>query len=183
MGLVEGPDRLSRKALSARYRLWEWLRSQNVAVDFVGPYFGTRPPAEATGRLPPRLQGAAAPEEGIPRTWGGYAEGASAFGPYHFAVWGRQADQVKYTIRAQVAEHMPDLLLVGLGFNDLGWFVSGPDGTIASMTMLVNEARAANPNLKLALANVPQRTRLSANPDLPVNTDRYNASLATYVRS
>ncbi|MGV9212098.1 GDSL-type esterase/lipase family protein [Micromonospora sp. RB23] len=166
-----------------RYRLWEWFRSQNVAVDFVGPYFGTNPPEEATGPAPPRLQGAPAPWEGMPRTWGAYAAGASAFDPDHFAVWGRQAAQVKNEIYAQVAEHKPDLLLVGLGFNDLGWFVDGPDGTIASMRTLVSEARAANPNIKLALANIPQRTRLGANPNLPANTDRYNTLLATSIPS
>ncbi|MEU8210756.1 GDSL-type esterase/lipase family protein [Micromonospora sp. NPDC049044] len=166
-----------------RYRLWEWFKGQNVAVDFVGPYFGTNPPGEATGPVPPRLQGAPAPWEGMPRTWGAYAAGASAFDPDHFAVWGRQAAQVKNEIYAQVAEHKPDLLLVGLGFNDLGWFVDGPDGTIASMRTLVSEARAANPNIKLALANIPQRTRLGVNPNLPANTDRYNTLLATSIPS
>ncbi|MEU1680408.1 GDSL-type esterase/lipase family protein [Micromonospora zamorensis] len=166
-----------------RYRLWDWFRAQNVAVNFVGPYYGTTPPAEATGPTPPRLQGVPAPGEGIPRVWGQYAAGAPAFDSDHFAVWGRQAAQVKNEIHAQVAEHKPDLLLVGLGFNDLGWFVDNPDGTIASMRTLVSEARAANPNIKLALANIPQRTRLGVNPNLPVNTDRYNTLLATSIPS
>jgi hypothetical protein len=26
-----------------RYRLWEWFSSQGLAVDFVGPFIGTRP--------------------------------------------------------------------------------------------------------------------------------------------
>jgi hypothetical protein len=30
-----------------RYRLWEWLKSQEVMVDFVGPFIGTRPQAVA----------------------------------------------------------------------------------------------------------------------------------------
>ncbi|MEU7844290.1 GDSL-type esterase/lipase family protein [Micromonospora sp. NPDC049114] len=166
-----------------RYRLWDWFRTQNVAVNFVGPYYGTTPPTEATGPTPPRLQGAPDPGEGIPRVWGQYAAGAPAFDSDHFAVWGRQAAQVKNEIRTQVAEHKPDLLLVGLGFNDLGWFVDNPDGTIASMRTLVSEARAANPNIKVALANIPQRTRLGINPDLPAKTDRYNTLLATSIPS
>lgn len=28
-----------------RYRLWEWLKVQDVVVDFVGPFLGTRPQA------------------------------------------------------------------------------------------------------------------------------------------
>ncbi|GAA2655463.1 hypothetical protein Adu01nite_91390 [Paractinoplanes durhamensis] len=70
------------------------------------------------------------------------------------------------------------MLLVGLGFNDMGWFVSGPDGTLASMKTLVDEARAANPAVKFALANVPQRTFIGGRDDLPVNTDAYNGMLA-----
>jgi hypothetical protein len=30
-----------------RYRLWEWLKSQEIVVDFVGPFIGTRPQAVA----------------------------------------------------------------------------------------------------------------------------------------
>jgi hypothetical protein len=28
-----------------RYRLWEWFKSQDVTVEFVGPFMGTRPQA------------------------------------------------------------------------------------------------------------------------------------------
>lgn len=34
-----------------RYRLWEWLKSQEVLVDFVGPFLGTRPTTASLDEL------------------------------------------------------------------------------------------------------------------------------------
>jgi hypothetical protein len=86
-------------------------------------------------------------------------------------------------IGQQVGNYRPDLLLVGLGFNDMGWFVSGPQGTLDSVKTLVDQARAARPDIKFALANVPQRTRIGGREDLPVNTDTYNQMLADAIPS
>ncbi|MCR8945160.1 fibronectin type III domain-containing protein [Streptomyces sp. OUCMDZ-4982] len=162
-----------------RYRLWEWFRDQNVAVDFVGPYKGTKAQAPAHGPSRPPLQGenpGASLDE--PDTSGGYAQGADpAFDSDHFGVWGRQAMQDKKLIRGMVAQYKPDLILVGLGFNDMGWFVSGPGGTLDSMKTLVDEARAARGDVKFALADVPQRTFIDGRDDLPVSTSVYNAAL------
>ncbi|WP_206508055.1 fibronectin type III domain-containing protein [Streptomyces chrestomyceticus] len=160
-----------------RYRLWEWFQDQGVTVDFVGPYKGTVPHAEPAPPKPPALQGQEPAQDTTPRTSGGYAPGVRSFDSDHFAVWGRQAAQDKKLIADQVAKYRPDLLLVGLGFNDMGWFVSGPEGTLESMKELVDEARSAKPDLKFALADVPQRTRIGGREDLPRNTDTYNSML------
>lgn len=165
-----------------RYRLWQWLRDNAVAVDFVGPYTGTLPPDQPAPPAPPALQGAPKPAAGPPRTTGAYASGVS-FDSDHFAVWGRQAAQDKALIRQMVATYQPDLVLVGLGFNDLGWFVSGPQGTLDSIKSLVDEARAARPDVDFALADVPQRTRIAGRQDLIDNTTAYNAMLAAAIPS
>ncbi|MFK0229866.1 phosphatidylinositol-specific phospholipase C domain-containing protein [Streptomyces sp. NPDC090303] len=164
-----------------RYRLWQWFREQRVAVDFVGPYSGTKPQDAPAAPQPPRLQGEPEPAQGPPRTAGGYARDAAQFDSDHFAVWGRQAAQDKTLIKEQVERYQPDLLLVGLGFNDMGWFVSDAPGTLASVKMVVDEARAAKPNVKFALANVPQRTRIGGRDDLISKTDAYNRLLADAV--
>ncbi|MFE9610689.1 hypothetical protein [Streptomyces sp. NPDC006012] len=91
-----------------------------------------------------RLPGEPEPVPVPPRTSGGYAKDAADFDSDHFAVWGRRAAQDKSLIRAQVEKYQPDLLLVGLGFNDMGWFVSDAPGTLASVKSLVDEARAAD---------------------------------------
>ncbi|MFJ2828890.1 SGNH/GDSL hydrolase family protein [Streptomyces sp. NPDC087263] len=161
-----------------RYRLWQWFDDQDIDVDFVGPYTGTKAPAEPKAPEPPALQGEPAPTSAGVNASGGYAAGQQSFDSAHFAVWGRQAAQDKNLIREQVAEYQPDLLLVGLGFNDLGWFVSGPEGTLDSMKTLVDVARAAKPDIDFALANVPQRTRIGGREDLPLNTETYNQLLA-----
>ncbi|KAF2111230.1 SGNH hydrolase-type esterase domain-containing protein, partial [Lophiotrema nucula] len=160
-----------------RYRLWQWFQSSGVAVDFAGPYIGTQQPNEAAAPSPPALQNAPAPPS-IVRSSGGYAADASSFDSDHFAVWGRQVAQAKGLINGMVKTYQPDYLLVELGFNDLGWFISGPDGTLASMKTLVDNARAAKPDLKFVIANVPYRTHIGGRDDLPIITDQYNALLA-----
>ncbi|MFJ2024544.1 phosphatidylinositol-specific phospholipase C domain-containing protein [Streptomyces sp. NPDC087897] len=164
-----------------RYRLWQWFRDQRVPVDFVGPYTGTKPQETPSAPQPPRLQGEPEPAPGPPRTSGAYAAGAEDFDSDHFAVWGRQAAQDKGLIKDQVTKYRPDLLLVGLGFNDMGWFVSDASGTLSSMEELVEEARAARSDLKFALANVPQRERIGGRDDLITKTTAYNALLADAV--
>lgn len=157
-----------------RYRLWQWFINQGVDVNFVGPYTGTKDPGVGTPPSPPLLQGEVAASSGEVLAGGAYAERSESFDSDHFSVWGRQAAQDKNLIREQVAWYQPDLLLVGLGFNDMGWFVSDADGTIASMKTLVDQARAAKPDIDIALANVPQRTAIGGREDLPIKTATYN---------
>ena len=99
----------------------------------------------------------------------------------HGAYWGRQAAQVKETINGWVEEYQPDYVLVMLGFNDLGWFVSGPDGLIASMDELVSWTRAAKSDVNILIANVVQRLFIDGREDLVQNTYTYNEDLKTAV--
>ncbi|MEU6818591.1 fibronectin type III domain-containing protein [Streptomyces sp. NPDC046860] len=162
-----------------RYRLWKWFHDQHIAVDFVGPYKGTKAQAQPQPPARPALQGET-PGASLdaPDTSGGYAAGVDpAFDSDHFGVWGRQAMQDKKLIRGMVAQYNPDLILVGLGFNDMGWFVSGPQGTLDSMKTFVDEARAARPDVKFAVADVPQRTYIGGRDDLPLSTTDYDLML------
>jgi lysophospholipase L1-like esterase len=172
-----------------RYRLWQWLRSQKVAVDFVGPYSGTFTPDQPAPPTPPRLPEEAPPSQGL-RTSGGYAPDVSepqnpgsgpptdiAFDSDHYAHWGRQAAQVKQDIRQQVATYRPDLILLAIGFNDMGWFVSDEHGTLSDVGQIVAQARDAHPSVDFALANVPQRTKIGGRDDLIAKTDHYNRLL------
>ncbi|KAK3935262.1 receptor-type tyrosine-protein phosphatase F [Diplogelasinospora grovesii] len=163
-----------------RYRIWEWFRQEKISAAFVGPYKGTVPPdPPSPPRPPPLASEPAAP--GFLRTDGGYANGVSEdflANSRHFAVGGRQAAQAKDLVAEQVATYEPDLLLVQLGFNDISWGGSRPEQLLASMKTLVDEARSARPDVKFAVANVPQRTYIPGFDDLPTRTDAYNASLA-----
>jgi lysophospholipase L1-like esterase len=165
-----------------RYRLWQWFQENSTVVDFVGPYTGTMAPPAPAAPQPPLMQGE--PKHiSPPSTSGGYASGASpVFDSDHFALWGRQAVQTRSLIREQVAAYHPDLLLLALGFNDMGWLFSSPADTLANVKGVIDEARLANPDIEIAVANVPQRTYIGRD-DLPANTDAYNDLLAAAVPS
>ncbi|KFX97212.1 hypothetical protein V490_02923 [Pseudogymnoascus sp. VKM F-3557] len=164
-----------------RYRLWEWLHNQpenqHIDFEFVGPWTGThQPPDPAPPPIPP-MEGDPEPDS-PPKVSGGYATNADVFFQKpHFALWGRQAAQSKGEIKKMVADYQPTHLLVLLGFNDLGWFVTGPDGTLASIKSIVDNARAANPNINIILGDVVQRKAIGGRADLPKITDEYNALL------
>lgn len=160
-----------------RYRLWDWCRDQSIDIKFVGPYEGTQETDSPSPPKPPSLYGTSDPP-GEVRHHGTYAVGGSKdFDSHHFSVWGRQAAATQDLIKDVISAHPTDLLLVMLGFNDMGWFVSDAAGTLESMQNLVKHAREANPRLKFVLANVPQRTYMEGREDLPANTDKYNELL------
>lgn len=52
--------------------------------------------------------------------------------------------------------------------------------TINSLQTFINNARAANPNIKFAVANVPQRTYIRN--DLTTNISTYNQILPGYLQ-
>ncbi|MFG2949838.1 fibronectin type III domain-containing protein [Streptomyces adustus] len=162
-----------------RYRLWQWFQDQHVNVDFVGPHKGTKQPDAGGPPAPPPLQGEIQnPSATPPPVSGAYARGVPPnFDGDHFAVWGRQAAQDKSLIGPMVAQYQPDLILFGIGFNDMGWFVSDAHGTLDSMKTLVDQARAAKPDVKMAVANVPQRLFINGRQDLVDKTNQYNALL------
>lgn len=164
-----------------RYRIWEWFKEQEVAVCFVGPYKGTVPPDEPHPPSPPPLPEDPATPPPALRTDGGYAAGVDQeflANSDHFAASGEQAHNAKELIADQIAAYRPDFVFVQLGFNDLGWRRCGPGDTLASIKHLIDRARAAKPNLKFAIANVPQRTHLPGREDLPVDTEIYNHLLS-----
>ncbi|MFF3002471.1 GDSL-type esterase/lipase family protein [Kitasatospora sp. NPDC057940] len=75
-------------------------------------------------------------------------------------------------------QELPDVVLVELGFNDIGWLGAGP-GLVPTMKQFIDNVRAVNPNARIVEGNVPQRTTLgSANPQLPQRTTDYDNALA-----
>ncbi|KAI0392217.1 SGNH hydrolase [Xylariaceae sp. FL0594] len=168
-----------------RYRLWQWLRSSGYDVEFVGPFRGTHitpSPSESIPK-PPRFEWEPEPQESK-STAGRYADGVD--GDFklsgHAAWWGRQAVQSKDTIKGWVKDHQPDYLLLLLGFNDLGWWVSGPDDLVGNMGQLVQAAREAKPDIRILVGNVVHRSFIGGRQDLVDNTDRYNAELKTRLK-
>ncbi|KFY44339.1 hypothetical protein V494_01523 [Pseudogymnoascus sp. VKM F-4513 (FW-928)] len=166
-----------------RYRLSQWTGTQNLEMTYVGPYKGTFPKSTTSPPSPAPLKGHSSPAATTDLTHGsGYAAGMSSdWDTGHFAAWGRQAAQDKGQIQEMVATYQPDILLVELGFNDVGWFVSDADGTLRSMNELVGQARAAKPDIKFAIANIPHRTFIGGRQDLVDKTNQYNEMLGPAV--
>lgn len=76
-----------------------------------------------------------------------------------------------------VQTYQPDYLFVLLGFNDLGWWVSGTEDLVGNMGQLVNNVREAKPDIKILLGNVVHRKFLDGRQDLVDNTNKYNQML------
>ncbi|KAF9872073.1 fibronectin type III domain-containing protein [Colletotrichum karsti] len=162
-----------------RYRLWQWLRQEQVNFEFVGPCSGTKKRDKSQPPSPPPFADEPPPKEApdpCAFDGGGYADGVQ-FGSCHLSRWGKQAAQCVDEVNQQIARFEPDYLLVFLGFNDLGWGVSGPETLIDVMKRLVHNARDAKPSLKLAIANIPQRTPIDGTEHLAEMVDTYNKQI------
>ncbi|KAK1573908.1 fibronectin type III domain-containing protein [Colletotrichum navitas] len=165
-----------------RYRLWQWMTEEGVNFQFVGPYKGTKTPQVSRPPQPSASEPEPALDSNVPIDLGGYAAGV-IFDSCHFSIWGLQATQCKNLVRDQVERFRPDYMLVMLGFNDMGWGVADAEGTIAAMEQLIYRIRAANPTVKLAIADVPQRTPMEGTEKLAPMVDRYNQLLRTSARN
>lgn len=167
-----------------RYRIWQWFQSSGISFQIVGPYKGTKSPPPAVAPQPPPLYGS--PADTSFTTDGGYATGVdSGFlsNSNHFAVWGRAAAVDKGLIAGVLQQTPADLMLLMLGFNDLGWFYSDVGGTLASIQTLISNARSVNPSIKIAVANIPHRTHIGGRDNLVQNTDIYNNQLPSLLAS
>ncbi|KAL2812638.1 hypothetical protein BJX63DRAFT_432529 [Aspergillus granulosus] len=159
----------------------EWKNDYNgYTHHFVGPWTGTHgnSPISVSQPRAPLFPDEQAPDSVEIR--GNYAGGvAECFhNTGHASFWGRQAAQTKNTIKDWVSHHKPDYLLILLGFNDLGWWVSGPETLVGDMGNIVGAAREAKPDIKLLVGNVVDRTFIKGRQqDLVDNTARYNTLL------
>lgn len=161
-----------------RYRLWQWFRQQGISMEYVGPYRGTAapPPAGPPERIPLRSQ----PSRPMQANFGGgYAQEAerAGFEGWHFSVSGRSAAVNRGLIQQVVADSRPDMMLIMLGFNDLGWFFSDEFGLLDNMKAMIDNARRAQPNLRIVVGTVPHRTFMGGRQDLVRMTDNYNRLL------
>jgi hypothetical protein len=83
-------------------------------------------------------------------------------------------------VAQEVSAYQPSYLLIELGFNDLA-FINTPAGTLADAKTLIDNARAANPNIKIVIGNVVTRTPLLGFPNLNSTIATYNGDLAAAV--
>lgn len=150
-----------------RYRLKNHLGTR---ADFVGPWTGTTvvAPALPTGW----------PDTPTTPVRNGAYRNQMTFDSQHLAQWGWQMAQAKSQVGQRVSTYQPDVLLVELGFNDIAWGVASPEQTVTNLRALIAAARAAKPSIRIAVANVVQRSPLENLPNLPASISEYNTRLA-----
>ncbi|KAI3393240.1 hypothetical protein diail_4529 [Diaporthe ilicicola] len=141
-------------------------------LQYVGPYNGTLPAAVDAKDVDPTN----------PQTWGTYNPTVSPLfspggGSSHFAVYGRPAWQDIEPLPAQVTTYAPDIVVLHLGFNDIGWWGNNATDLILSVQRLVFNARLARPGVKVLIADVSHRLAIVGREDVEVTTNQYNALL------
>lgn len=192
-----------------RYRLWEWFHNNSEtqsttttpsaqnhspqpssssrtaetasngksiypSIQYVGPFNGTLPASVDAINVDPTN----------PQTWGTYHPTVSPLfspggGSSHFAVYGRPAWQDIEPLHEQVTTHRPDILVLHLGFNDIGWWGNNATDLILSIQRLVFNARLARPDIKTLIADVSHRLAVAGREDIEGITNQYNDLLDT----
>ncbi|KAF4943413.1 hypothetical protein FGADI_13440, partial [Fusarium gaditjirri] len=154
-----------------RYRIWQFFKQNGIDVEMVGPYKGTVPPDTPAAPPPPIIYGNPVPTS-APKTSGGYSEDVDeAFlaNCNHFSAW-------------QERLSFPQCHSTILTSNKTYYmFYSDAAGTLDSVNTFVANSRAANPNVKIAMADVPQRSFIRGRDDLVKNTEIYNKLLPGYI--
>lgn len=135
----------------------------------MGPFNGTLPASVDAINVDPTN----------PQTWGTYHPTVSPLfspggGSSHFAVYGRPAWQDIEPLHAQIVTHSPDILVLHLGFNDIGWWGNNATDLVFSIQRLVFNARLARPDIKILIADVSHRLAVSGREDIEPTTNLYN---------
>lgn len=139
-----------------RHRLFQHLRRTAAPVTFVGPEQG----------LYDRGRDAVVSA--------GYRD--PLFPRHHAAGWGRGLRHLAPEIGAYVRRHRPHLVLTMLGLIDLGFYAHVQE-TEKHLRRYVAEARAADPEIALVLAEVPPAVRARDDAWFAAECAQYNERL------
>ncbi|MGD9961199.1 GDSL-type esterase/lipase family protein [Nocardioides sp.] len=131
-----------------RYRLWQHLRRQGVAVDLVGP---RQDLWDNLGNVPGSID---------------YLD--PEFDTDHAARWGMSFADQDDAIGELIQRYQPDVVVELLGLNDLVWQGVGAEGLHDRVETFVAQARAADPGVDLVVSRIPQ-TWLK---DVPASNER-----------
>lgn len=147
-----------------RYRMWRHLNAEfGGPYRIVGPRRGVHDPFTDTDTS----DSYADP---------GFPDRARA----HLAGWGEGWLHMVPLIREAVAGHRPDLLLVSLGLIDLGFYADAAQ-TADQVAAFVGEARAANPEIAIAVLPVVPNIRALTDPAFAAQCAELNVRTAKAV--
>ncbi|HQR80240.1 MAG TPA: GDSL-type esterase/lipase family protein [Actinomycetota bacterium] len=119
-----------------RYRLWQHLTATGQAVDLVGPrddlYDESQPGSSSHDYVDP------------------------AFDADHAAYWRTAFASQKYPVAGLVNQYHPDVVVVGLGLNDLIGYWLSATAVLQEARSFVEQARSADPEVDVVIVGLPQ---------------------------
>ncbi|TQN32886.1 lysophospholipase L1-like esterase [Haloactinospora alba] len=152
-----------------RYHLWRHLAPEEPRVDFVGPYRKVADTSAGSEK-----------HEVSPESDSGYRD--PDFDQDHNAIWGRTLADARTTIRRDVREHSPDLILVLLGINDLVQPDASPERVEEELRAYLTDARAARPGVGFALARLTPSLMGEEDPRFARDFAEVNRRIGTVAR-
>jgi hypothetical protein len=147
-----------------RYRMW-----QHLSATYGGPFRIVGPRTELYDKQTDTPDSLAYGDPAFP-------ERARA----HLAGWGEGWGHMAPLIRDAVRQHRPGLLLIALGLIDLGFYTDA-EQTADSARLFVEEARAADPHIRMVIMPVIPNTRAENDPPFADECARFNELLAKAV--
>jgi hypothetical protein len=175
-------------AYTWRYRLWQHLNeaTSDAQFLFVGHRSGTEDMydnpsdvANINGTPPPADSFDADPTDGTYRV--------NTWASNHDAVWGWPVHLAMGEAESEVSSSGANCLIIELGINDIIWGINSPSGTIGDIGTLIANARAANPNLRIVVANllhtIPNPQFPYINPDITTFNDDLPSAVAGWSTS
>lgn len=119
-----------------RYRLWQHLVATGRPVDFVGPrddLFDAKKPGSSSHD---------------------YVD--AAFDTDHAAYWQTAFVAPKYPVADLIRQYHPEVIVVGLGLNDLFGYWQSPQAVLEEVREFVEQARSADASVDVVVVGLPQ---------------------------
>jgi hypothetical protein len=155
-----------------RYWFYQQERAAGVDLSLVGPYSGL---ATINPNPPPGELGITLPSP----KYDDHDYADPNFDQRCLCLWGYQIDQAKAAMYNAVERGKPDYLLVLMGAAEMAfWGVTNPNVAEAKVQPLIAVARAANPDIRIVLGNVPENQNDIDKPAAARRDATFNADLA-----
>lgn len=154
-----------------RYWFYAQERAAGVDLSLVGPYSGL---ATINPNPPPGELGITLPSPKYDNH--DYAD--PDFDQRCLCLWGYSIEQATAAMYHAVAQGKPDYLLVLMGAADMDFYEENGGVAEAKMQQLVAAARAANPDIRIVLGEVPESQKGIDDPAFGRQEATFNADLA-----
>ncbi|HKT02265.1 MAG TPA: GDSL-type esterase/lipase family protein [Rugosimonospora sp.] len=137
-----------------RYRLYKHLTANHIPVTYVGPRTDLY--------------------NNVTNTQGDHSYADRGFDQHHDSVWGRTMTQAKDTLPNEITGNRPDIVLVLLGIDDIGFGVADVEMTALNVRTLIINARGAKPDVRLILGKLLPTLHGASDPAFAASVAQVN---------